>query len=166
MNLGAILRTAHAFGASFAFTIAAHHRIRDVALSDTSRSAGHVPLFNWATIDDASLPMGCVLVGVELDDAAATLPTFRHPHCAAYLFGPEKGSLSAAAQARCESLVKIPTRFCVNLSVAAAIVMYDRMLTLGGYPPRPLSSLPWRTAGGEPPPDSTETPLAALNNVP
>lgn len=30
MNMGAILRTAHAFGASFAFTVGAHHRVRDV----------------------------------------------------------------------------------------------------------------------------------------
>ena len=52
---------------------------------------------------------------------------------AAYLLGPEKGDLSDEAKAACAHLVKIPMRFCVNLSVAAALVMYDRMLTLGGY---------------------------------
>jgi tRNA G18 (ribose-2'-O)-methylase SpoU len=52
---------------------------------------------------------------------------------AAYLLGPEKGDLSDEAKGRCAHLVKIPTRFCVNLSVAAAIVMYDRCLTLGNH---------------------------------
>ncbi len=76
---------------------------------------------------------------------AIELPSFRHPLNAAYLLGPEKGSLSPEASALCTHLVKIPTRFCVNLSVAAALVMYDRMISMGGYAPRPVS------AGGPPP---------------
>lgn len=32
--------------------------------------------------------------------------------------------------------MKIPTKFCVNLSVAAAIALYDRTLNLGGFPER------------------------------
>lgn len=140
MNLGAVLRTAHAFGASFAFTIAAHHRARDIALSDTSKSESHLPLYQWASLDEMVLPKGCVLVGVELDERAVELPRFRHPLCAAYLLGPEKGDLSDEAKARCGRLVKIPTRFCVNLSVAAALVMYDRMLSFGGFAARTASA--------------------------
>jgi len=136
MNLGAVMRTAHAFGASFVFTIDAHHRAREVALSDTSKSDSHVPLYAWKSLDEMQLPKGCVLVGVELDDRAVDLPRFRHPLCAAYLLGPEKGDLSDAAKALCAHLVRIPTRFCVNLSVAAALVMYDRTLALGGFPAR------------------------------
>lgn len=132
MNLGAVMRTAHAFGASFVFTIGSRLKAEEAALSDTAKSQTHVPLFQWAGIEEMALPDGCALVGVELDDCAIDLPTFPHPLNAAYLLGPEKGDLSAAAKARCAHLVKIPTRFCVNLSVAAAIVMYDRMLALGG----------------------------------
>ncbi len=132
MNLGAVMRTAHAFGASFIFTIGSRLKAREAALSDTSRSADHVPLYEWASVEEIMLPRACVLIGVELDDRAVDLPTFPHPLNAAYLLGPEKGDLSDAAKARCSHLVKIPTKFCVNLSVAAAIVMYDRQLTLGG----------------------------------
>ena len=132
MNLGAVMRTAHAFEASFIFTLGSRLKAREAALSDTSKSAEHVPLYEWASVDDMALPKGCVLVGVELDERAVELPTFPHPLNAAYLLGPEKGDLSDAAKARCAHIVKIPTRFCVNLSVAAAIVMYDRMLALGG----------------------------------
>lgn len=133
MNLGAVLRTGHAFGASFAFTIGSPLNRREAELADTSKSASHLPLYQWASVEEIVLPKDCVLVGVELDESAVDLPVFRHPLKAAYLLGPEKGDLSAAAKARCVHLVKIPMRFCVNLSVAAALVMYDRLLTLGGY---------------------------------
>ena len=115
-----------------------------MALSDTSKSASHVPLYEWETLEETRLPAGCQLVGVELDERAVDLPSFRHPLKAAYILGPEKGDLSPEAKARCAHIVKIPTRFCVNLSVAAALVMYDRTLAMGGYPPRPVS------AGGPP----------------
>ena len=147
MNLGAVLRTAHAFGASFAFTVGAHHRAREVNLSDTAKSDAHLPLYEWDSLNEMRLPKGCVMVGVELDERAVDLPSFRHPLNAAYILGPEKGDLSADAKERCAHIVKIPTRFCVNLSIAASLVMYDRTICLGGYPPRPVS------AGGPPPAD-------------
>ena len=140
MNLGAVLRTGHAFGASFAFTIKAYHRAREVKLADTAKSDTHLPLFEWDTLAEMRLPKGCVLVGVELDEHAVELPAFRHPLNAAYILGPEKGNLSDEAKEMCTHIIKIPTRFCVNLSIAAAIVMYDRMTTLGSYPERPVSS--------------------------
>ncbi|MEM8772129.1 MAG: RNA methyltransferase [Pseudomonadota bacterium] len=145
MNLGAILRTGHAFGASFAFSINAHHATREVRWADTANSADHIPYYEWNGLNDMRLPKGCVLVGVELDPTAVMLPSFKHPINAAYLFGPEKGDLSEDAKAACAHLVQIPTKFCVNLSVAAAVVMYDRVLSLGGFPARPVMS------GGPPP---------------
>ncbi len=147
INLGTMLRTGHAFGASFAFTVNAHHRAREVLVSDTAKSAGHLPVYEWASVDEMRLPRGCLLVGVELDDEAVDLPGFRHPLNAAYILGPEKGDLSAEAKALCAHIVKIPTKFCINLSVAAALVMYDRMLSAGSFPERPVGH------GGQPSPD-------------
>lgn len=155
LNLGALLRTGHAFGASFAFTIAAHHRTRDVHHADTAKSAGHLPLYEWENVNELRLPKGCVLVGVELDDEANDLPSFRHPLNAAYILGPEKGDLSTETRALCDHLVKIPTKFCVNLSVAAAIVMYDRMISLGAFADRPVA------AGGPGPVEGWRIPLPA-----
>ncbi len=148
MNFGAILRTGHAFGASFAFTVSAHQNARETNVSDTARSADSLPLYEWASLKDMRLPKGCALVGVELDDQAIALPSFRHPLTAAYILGPEKGDLSDDAKALCDLIVKIPTKFCVNLSVAAAIVMYDRMIIMGGFPDRPVGH------GGPPPPEA------------
>lgn len=139
MNLGAVLRTGHAFGASFAFTIKAHHRAKMVDRADTSKSDQHLPLYEWTNLDEMVLPKGCTLIGVELDERAINLPSFRHPINAAYLLGPEKGSLSEEATNLCTHIVKIPTKFCINVSLAAALVMYDRTLTLGHHEPRPIS---------------------------
>jgi hypothetical protein len=50
MNLGALMRTAHAFGASFTFTVGAAAKLRDVYRADTSRSADHVAHYQWDTI--------------------------------------------------------------------------------------------------------------------
>ncbi len=139
MNLGNLLRSAHAFGASFFFTIAPAFQAREVAISDTSAAAKHLPLYSHATVDELTLPRGCQLVGVELTEDAVELPSFRHPNAAAYVLGPERGSLSPALIERCEFLVQIPTKFCVNLGVAGAIVMYDRMISLGRHPRRPVN---------------------------
>lgn len=141
MNMGAVLRTGHAFGASFAFTINAHHRARMINRADTSKSDQHLPLYEWESLEDMRLPKGCSLVGVELDESAIDLPSFRHPLNVAYILGPEKGSLSPEAVAMCTHIVKIPTKFCINVSLAAALVMYDRILTLGQHPPRSVSSV-------------------------
>ena len=148
MNLGAILRTAHAFGASFVFTIAAHHTAREVRRADTSKAEAHVPLYEWADLGALVLPKGCALVGVELTADAVDLPSFRHPHAAAYVFGREKGSLSHELLDRCAHVVQIPTRFCVNVGLAVAITLYDRTLALGGWPERPL--MPGGAELGEP----------------
>lgn len=138
MNLGALMRTAHAFGASFFFTLNAHPKVRDAYRADTSRSFDHLPYYPYEGIDDFRLPKGCVLVGVELTDDAVELPAFKHPAAAAYVFGRERGNLSDSMQARCSHIVKIPTRFALNVGVAGALVMYDRVLSMGGYPARPL----------------------------
>lgn len=136
LNAGNLFRSAHAFGASFVFTVAADWRARDTG-SDTSQSAYQVPYYEFPTVAELKLPSGCRLVGIELMDEADWLPSFRHPSQAAYVLGPERGSLSPELVARCDHIVKIPTKFCVNVGVAGAIVMYDRVLTLGKHAGRP-----------------------------
>jgi len=136
MNLGNLMRIAHAFDASFFFTISAAVKLSD-AQSDTSRSHGALPFYRFASSDDFRLPIGCRLVGVEITEDAIELPRFRHPQRAAYVFGAERYSLSPKVLSRCEFVVKIPMRFSINVGMAGAIVLYDRLLSLGGYPARP-----------------------------
>lgn len=138
LNAGNLFRSAHAFGASFVFTIGAAYSSRH-RHSDTSAAPGQVPFYDFADLAALRLPGGCELVGVELLDDAVDLPSFRHPRCAAYVLGPEKGSLSPELQALCSHRVKIPTKFCINVAVTGALIMYDRMRSLGSFPKRPVT---------------------------
>ena len=137
-NLGNLVRTAHAFGASSFFTINASVSYADVKSTDTSHADIHLPFYAYENLAEFKLPKDCALVGIELMDDAVDLPSFRHPLRAAYVLGPEKGSLSPALVKRCDHIVKIPAKFCVNVGVAGAVTIYDRMVSLGGFAERPV----------------------------
>ena len=137
LNLGNLMRSAHGFGASFTFTVGATYQALE-ARADTSKGARHLPHYNWASIGEIALPQGCRMVGVELLEDAVDLPSFHHPARAAYVLGPERGSLSPELLARCDYVLRIPSNFCINLAMAGAIVMYDRVRSLGHFPPRPI----------------------------
>jgi len=140
LNLGNLMRSAHGFGASFTFTIGATYQALE-ARSDTSKGASHLPHYDWPSVGEMALPAGCQLIGVELLDGAIELPSFRHPLRAAYVLGAERGDLSEKLLARCDHVVRIPSSFSVNVAMAGAIVMYDRVRCLGRFAPRPIASL-------------------------
>ncbi len=153
-NIGNLIRTAHGFGAAFVFAIRPNYKTDPGpeitrAFSDTARSAESLPYYEYDSIDALVLPKGCRLVGVEITDEAIDLPSFRHPPRAAYILGGERLGLSEETVARCDFVVKIPTRFSLNVATAGAILMYDRLISYGRFPPRPV-----RTGGPteKPPP--------------
>lgn len=146
MNAGNLFRSAHAFGASFIFTIDSQMSLEE-AVSDTSEAWKQMPFYRFESAAAMTLPKGCAIVGIEFMDDAVELPSFRHPSRAAYVLGPERGSLTDGLVERCDHVVKIPTRFCVNVATAGAIVLYDRLLTVGRFAERPVT------------PSGTPTPL-------
>ncbi|MDC0074900.1 RNA methyltransferase [Alphaproteobacteria bacterium] len=137
MNAGNLFRSAHAFGASYVYTIGGSYQANG-ARSDTSKSVNHIPHYHYDSFEDLTLPVDCILVGIELVDEAKILPSFKHPLKASYLLGPEKGNISDQLLDKCKYIIKIPTKFCVNLAIAGAIVMYDRSISLGNYNIRSL----------------------------
>jgi len=138
-NVGSVFRSAHAFGASFVFTVAASYPRRAGQTTDTSDSTGQVPFYAFPDAASLVLPDGCKLVGVELFDDSIDLPSFQHPLRAAYILGAERYGLSPEMAARCDFIVKIPTRFSLNLGMAGVIVMYDRLISRGRFAPRPVA---------------------------
>ncbi|HET6182208.1 MAG TPA: RNA methyltransferase [Acetobacteraceae bacterium] len=149
-NLGALLRTAHAFGAAFCFTLGAGFDARAARQADTADTPAHVPLWRFADPGALRLPDGCVLVGVEMLPEATELPSFRHPLNAAYVLGPERAGLSPTLLARCRHVIRIPTRFALNLSVAGALVLYDRLLQHGRFAERAVGSMAPPAGGAAP----------------
>lgn len=136
-NVGALMRTAHAFGASFIFTVNETYKRQALDSVDTSGATGNLPYYRFEDAEALMLPRGCTLVGVEITDDAVELPSFHHPKCAAYVMGPERGELDPALVARCDHVVRIPTKFSINVGLAGALVMYDRLLCMGQFAPRP-----------------------------
>lgn len=145
MNVGNLLRSAHSFGASFFFTINSPIDLHGMRASDTSGAFGHVPFYTFNSVPELVMPQNTALVAVELIEDAIDLPSFRHPLNAVYILGAEKSNVSDEMLARCDHAIKIPMKFCVNVGVAGAIVMYDRLISMGGFPDRPVRS------GGPPP---------------
>lgn len=138
-NLGTLLRSAHAFGAAFVFTVGARWPKQS---SDVWQSWKHVPVYQHDDLDSliAHLPYSCPLVGVELTEGARELPGFSHPERACYLLGAEDHGLSRAAIERCHAVVRIPgAAACLNVASAGSILMFHRYCeknTSQGIPPR------------------------------
>lgn len=124
-NVGTLWRSAFALGASFIFTIGRRYPNQS---SDTTQSWRHIPLLEFADLDDFAdhRPYDCQVVGVEMAETAVALETFRHPPRAVYLLGPEDGNLSASAIELCQAVVQFDSRYCLNVAAAGTVVMYDR----------------------------------------
>ncbi len=139
-NVGNLMRSAHSFGANFFFAIQPAFDLKDIHAADTSGSFDHMPYHQYDDPQDLALPEGCQLVGIELIRDSIELPSFKHPLRAAYVLGPEMGSLSPELQEKCDHIIHIPMKFCVNVSIAGALVMYDRLISMKRFPPRPVKA--------------------------
>ncbi|WP_035483110.1 RNA methyltransferase [Gaetbulibacter saemankumensis] len=126
-NLGVLWRSAQNLGASFIFTIGNRYAKQ---ACDTHNAVKAMPYFHYDTFEDFfnNLPKGARLVGVELDDRAEPLETFKHPRRCVYLLGAEDHGLSRQAIEKAHFLVKFNSELSLNVSVAGSIVMYDRGL--------------------------------------
>lgn len=136
MNVGAVMRTAHAFDAGFVFTVGEVYNRDDLNRSDTSGAVDNLPFYRFDDAQSMRLPEKCSLVGIEITDDAIELPSFHHPRAAAYILGSEMVGLSDDMIELCDHIVKIPTKFSINLALAGALVMYDRVSSMGRFAPR------------------------------
>lgn len=128
VNFGTLLRSAHAFGAAYVFTVG--RRFHKQA-SDVRQSWKHLPVFEYANVSDLreSLPYSCPLIGIELDERAKPLPQFSHPERACYLLGAEDHGLSPKERSQCHALIQIPgASKCLNVASAGTVIMYDRIV--------------------------------------
>ena len=124
-NYGTLLRTAYNFGAAFVILIG--QRFTNHA-SNTTEAHRHIPLYEYKDADDfwTHIPYDCTPIAVEITKSSRSLVDFLHPQRALYILGREDGSLSKQILDHCSVTLEIPSRQCLNLAVAGAIVMYDR----------------------------------------
>lgn len=126
-NVGMLWRSATVYGAAFLATVG-HRYSKHPA--DTPNTPLHTPLCHYTDLDDLirHLPHSCPLVGVELDERAVPLDTYRHPVRALYLLGAEDDGLPPAVLDRCHEVVQVPSPMprSLNLAVAGSLVMAHR----------------------------------------
>eukprot|EP00051_Salpingoeca_urceolata_P004367 m.64492 g.64492 ORF g.64492 m.64492 type:complete len:335 (+) comp13595_c0_seq3:65-1069(+) len=132
-NHGTLWRTAYQMGASFVFTIGARFDKSVSRSTDTMKSWVRLPVFSFP--DFASFagcaPYAAPWVGVEM--GGQPLTEFEHPPRAVYILGAEDTGLPASIRSACAHTVALPAvrASSFNVSVAAAIVMYDRLAKRG-----------------------------------
>ena len=126
INVGTLWRSASIMGASFIFTIGRRYKKQS---SDTMKSWKHIPLYNYETFDEfyKALPYDCKLIGIELDERSVPIQDFNHPERCIYLLGAEDHGLIKEAADKCHELVILPGDYCMNVSVAGSIVLFDRI---------------------------------------
>jgi tRNA(Leu) C34 or U34 (ribose-2'-O)-methylase TrmL len=134
-NVGAAVRAASCFGVSQVYFTGTRvdvssHRAKRLPREERMRAFRDVA---WSRVEKPFdlLPKGVVPVAVEIVPGAEQLPQFHHPKNAAYVFGPEDGTLPRAVLGLCHRFVRIPTLHCVNLGAAVYITLYDRMVKSG-----------------------------------
>lgn len=130
-NIGVLFRTAAAMGlADFLFTIGeAYHKPH----SDTIQSWKHMPCWCFNSFKDLfnHKPLGCEIVGIELDQEAEPIEQFVHANRAIYILGGEGVGLSQTTKQSCNRIVKLPSiGISMNTSAAGAVLLYDRYLKL------------------------------------
>jgi tRNA(Leu) C34 or U34 (ribose-2'-O)-methylase TrmL len=123
VNIGAAMRAAFCYDARLIVT--SGKRYKPVP-ADTMKTYRHIPFLQAEDVFDV-IPYDCVPVAVDLVDGAHSLPNYRHPERAFYVFGPEDGTLGKAVIDRCRDKIMVPTRFCMNLAATVNVILYDRL---------------------------------------
>jgi TrmH family RNA methyltransferase len=129
-NLGTIIRTADAVGASGLILIGSSADPYDPAALRAAMGATFaVPLLrcDWEGFVGWQAEHKAPLVGAA-DSAAMHFQAVRYPQPLLLLMGSERQGLSPAQQARCDLLVSIPMRGradSLNLAVATGVLLYE-----------------------------------------
>jgi tRNA G18 (ribose-2'-O)-methylase SpoU len=125
INVGTLWRSATIFGASFMFTVG---RRSHQQASDPRKSTRHFPLFHFEDYPDLArhVPDNCAIVAIETA-GDRLLQEFVHPERAVYMLGAEDYGIPEEILKQCDHVVRLPGDFCLNVSTAGSITIYDRV---------------------------------------
>ncbi|WP_158769866.1 RNA methyltransferase [Paraglaciecola sp. L1A13] len=123
-NMGSILRAAGCYDASVIFYTGERYARAKAFNTDTKNVGLNIPMKH---IDSPCPAPHMSMIAVELVEGATPLPHFTHPEHAYYVFGPEDGSIEQAILDRCQHVVYVPTKGCMNLAATVNVLLYDRL---------------------------------------
>ena len=124
VNIGGALRAAGCYEADF---IAIQGRKLQNYASNTVKAERHIPLFHVKHFEDI-IPYNCISIAVEIYPKARCIFDYVWPERSFIIFGPESSSLGKEVFSFCRDIVYIPTKYCLNLAVCVATVLYDRKM--------------------------------------
>jgi tRNA(Leu) C34 or U34 (ribose-2'-O)-methylase TrmL len=129
-NIGGVMRAAGCYQADAVFYSGERSQRAMRFQTDTKDVVQRIPL---TAVDDllATTTDDIDIVCVELVEGATSLPEFKHPKRAFYLFGPEDGSIPQEIIDRAYRVVYVPTIGCMNLAATVNVLLYDRCAKLG-----------------------------------
>lgn len=127
-NVGGVMRAAGCYGA--AMVAISGHRMRNVS-TDVNKQWRTMPVIETEDLR-LVIPYDCVPVAVDLVQGAQSLVAYTHPQRAFYIFGAEDATLGERVLSWCRDVVYVPTHGCMNLAATANVVLYDRLVKMGG----------------------------------
>lgn len=124
-NIGTLWRSANILGADFIFTVGKRYKGQ---CSDTMKTPRHIPLFHYADWEDlfAHIPYDCPVVAIELAENSIPIKNYVHRERCIYLLGAEDHGIPKEVLDRCSEVIQLPGDYCMNVSTAGSIVMFDR----------------------------------------
>ncbi|MFB6296240.1 MAG: TrmH family RNA methyltransferase [Halobacteriales archaeon] len=124
-NVGTLVRTAHAMGGTFVFTVGRRYEGDPSAVGQDR----HIPVLNFASVEALrdAMPAAANLLAVELASGSRPLHTFVHPERAVYLLGAEDDGLPESVL-RDLPVLEVPSEWCLNVATAGSLVLYDRLV--------------------------------------
>lgn len=142
-NSGTVFRTAQSYEANFVYTIGRKYTKQ---ATDTGDATKNIPYFFYPSVDDLLnfRPRHTKIVCIELSEQARSLDNFCHPENAIYLLGNESYGIHQEVLDKSDFTVQIstPHSLCLNIAVAAGIVMYSRYLQMSRLTAKPIAQMP------------------------
>ena len=125
-NVGAIMRAAGCFQVNQVFYTGERYDRAVKFQTDTKLAQQSIPLKGVDSLLQHR-PNNAQIICIELVEGATSLPDFKHPNNAFYIFGPEDNSIPQDIIDQADAVVYIPTQGCMNLAATVNVVLYDRM---------------------------------------
>lgn len=131
-NIGTLIRSARAFDIDFVFTIGRRYKKQASAI----KNHDHIPVFNYIDYETFinSSPKNAQIICVDTyeTDRTCLLQDFKHPERAIYLLGAEDHGLPMKVIGE-KKIIKIDTRYCLNVASAGTVILYDRSIGRGQW---------------------------------
>lgn len=129
-NVASVMRSAGNFRVDSVFYTGARYpralKLKTSSVDMSRKVSQDIPINKSDNlIEDVDKAMK--IVCVELVENSISLPEYKHPENAFYIFGPEDGSIGQNIINKADDVVYVPTKGCMNLSATVNVLLYDRL---------------------------------------